>query len=1334
MAVAGDVDFKIEKLTGENYHNWKFQMKMCLIGKDLWEIVTGTEVLAEGASAQEQRSFRKRENQALACVCLSVATSLQIYVRSAKSSKEAWDNLASHFEEKSLSKKIFYRRKLYSARMEKGTNMVTHINYVKTLSEHLESVDDPIAEKDLVIILISSLPDEYNYLITALETIAEDKLTWNYVRDRLIHEFDKIQNGKVGKENPTQEALISSRGQEQRKPRALDLKKITCHYCKKKGHFARDCFKKKADQKKPPSAEFANKIEEVSVTHPEVALATGGASMQADGWWIDSGASQHMTHEKGGMENYSTFRKPLQVRIADNTILYAYGKGNIGLTVFNENETVNITLKDVLYVPKLRNKLLSLPSMTEKGVEVQFKGQSCKIIINDEVYSIGHKHGKLYKLNLEPQHSCCYGSTDVNNDLQLWHNRYGHIGYDNLKLLYNKSMITGMNLRSKEAVNEDCEACAFGKQNRQSFPKKSVHQSTQPLELIHSDVCGPMSVPSLGASRYFVTFIDDFSRYTAVYMMKSKSEVLERFKEFVALFENITEKRVKRIRSDNGGEYTSEEFKKYCKDHGIIMENTIPYTPQQNGVSERMNRTVMETARSLLHHAGLPLTFWAEAVSTAVYVRNRSPTSSLNGKTPYEVWHNEKPNVSHLKVFGCDALVHIPAEKRTKLEKKSMKCIFVGYPSGSKGYKLYNPETKKMIRSRDVIFLENSFQNALFINRKNPKELLSNTESSDSSVIHLEGTKEATDNEIEQDIDGHAFDNPANQEVGATYEENFMREVANLPDARRRRPPARLGEEVNEENSNIAAEILAHDIDEPRNIYDAWNGEYSSEWKASTDEEFASLIKNKTWDLVPLPSGKNVVGSKWVFKVKRNADGSVDRFKSRLVAQGYSQTEGIDYQEVFSPVIRYSSIRALLAMANKNDLEIHQMDVKTAFLQGNLDSEIYMKQPEGYVNADKPNHVCKLNKGIYGLKQAARCWNAAIDAFLKGNGYKCSTADSCLYIKSIKEDNGQVKFVIIALYVDDILIVSNNNEMLNAEKKLLGQKFDMVDQGKLHYILGMSIHRDRAAKTLKIKQSKYLESVLKKFDMENCKPVSTPLEPGRKFVKLQENETPVDVQRYQMAIGCLTYAATATRPDIAAAVGVLSQFMSNPSKEHWQGIKRIFRYIKGTVNYGLVFKSSSKMNSSLYGYSDADWGGDLSTRKSTSGYLFKLCSGIVSWKAKKQSVIALSSTEAEYVALCSATQEAVWLRGLLKSIGFEQVQPTTVYEDNQGAIALSKNTKNHAQTKHIDIKFHYIREAIEKNEIQLEYCPTELQIADALTKGLAKQRFEELRTMMGIIE
>ena len=257
----GDIGFKLEKLTGENYHSWKFQMKMYLIGKDLWEIVTGTEEIDENATEAEQRRFKKRENQALAAVCLSIATNLQIYVRSAESAKEAWDSLANHFEEKTLSKKIFYRRKLYSARMDKGSNVITHINYIKTLSEYLEAVDDMIAEKDLVIILISSLPDEYNYLITALETIAEEKLTWNYVRDRLINEHDKLHVGetKVEKGESSQEALISKRIPEQKKH---DIKNFKCHYCKKKGHFAKYCFKKKADQQRKLShPEFANNVE-----------------------------------------------------------------------------------------------------------------------------------------------------------------------------------------------------------------------------------------------------------------------------------------------------------------------------------------------------------------------------------------------------------------------------------------------------------------------------------------------------------------------------------------------------------------------------------------------------------------------------------------------------------------------------------------------------------------------------------------------------------------------------------------------------------------------------------------------------------------------------------------------------------------------------------------------------------------------------------------------------------------------------------------------------------------------------------------------------------------
>ena len=760
MATAEDA-FKVEKLTGDNYHSWKFNMKMYLIGKDLWEIVTGTEMQNADASAEEERKYRRRENMALATVCLSISTNLQIYVRSCKTAKDAWDSLAKHFEQKTLSRKIFYRRKLYSARMQKGTGMVEHINYIKTLSEHLEAVEDPIEEKDLVIILISSLPEDYNYLITALETIAEEKLTWDYVRDRLIYEADKIKSGPAEKTETFSDALFT-RKSDQRK--FNDLKNFKCHYCQKRGHFARDCFKKKADTKKSQNVGHKEHIFKKEAqsgnfvrneddnnggnSNPDVALAAKAESAK-ENWWIDSGASKHMTPKKTSLVNFQKFLTPSQVKLADNSILYSYGKGDVYLTVYDGAEKVNVVLKDVLYVPKLQNKLLSLASMTEKGASVEFKGKSCKITIDNKSYSIGHKHGKLYKLNLVPEGETSYlGIAEPENSLSLWHLRYGHLGYDNIKLLSSKAMVDGMTINLKEEFDRnECEGCAMGKMHRKPFPKKSQHRSTQPLQLIHSDICGPMNVKSVGGSRYFVTFIDDFSRFTHVYMIQNKSEVLDKFQEFVQLTENLMGYRVKALRSDNAQEYKSMAFMQYCKEKGIRKDNTIPYTPEHNGVAERMNRTIMETARSMLYHAHLPLNFWAEAVSTAIYLRNRSPTSYLNDMTPYEAWFKERPNVSNIKVYGCKAYVHVPDQKRRKLDKKSIACVFIGYPNNSKGYKLYDLETKKMIRSRDVTFLETNFDHKLPDCRNEDQMLLTDEESVNAESMYFDHNIDAANDE-----------------------------------------------------------------------------------------------------------------------------------------------------------------------------------------------------------------------------------------------------------------------------------------------------------------------------------------------------------------------------------------------------------------------------------------------------------------------------------------------------------------------------------------------------------------------------------------------------------
>ena len=521
-----------------------------------------------------------------------------------------------------------------------------------------------------------------------------------------------------------------------------------------------------------------------------------------------------------------------------------------------------------------------------------------------------------------------------------------------------------------------------------------------------------MHVSSLGKSKYFVTFIDDYSRYIHVYFIKSKDEVLEKFKEFAKYTENTTGRKIKVLRSDNGGEYCSKVFETYMKENGIVHQTMVPYNPAQNGVAERMNRMLLETGRSMMAHSKAPFEFWAEALNTAVYLRNRSPTASLKGKTPFESLFNRKPDVSNLRVFGCKSFVHIPDHQRKKLQEKSRKCVFVGYPEGTKGFKLYDPSAKVFIRSRDVVFDEGKFHEFDGEQSSKPNSEQFQFDPFTVNSDDVDDQQDAVENNIPDPAQQH------NQPVGATYEENFMRNVENLDPQRQRRPPARFDE-------LYAAEDLTADISEPRNIEQAWNEDYCVQWKEATDSEYNSLISNDTWELVPLPAGKNVVGSRWVFKVKRDANGLVDRFKARLVAQGFSQAEGIDYHEVFSPVVRNTSIRALLALANNCDWEVHQMDVHTAFLQGDLDEEIYMKQPDGYVDKEKPNYVCKLKKSLYGLKQAARCWNSAIDSYLKSDGYKPVGADPCLYIKSVKRQNGKIDFVILSLHVDDILLFSN---------------------------------------------------------------------------------------------------------------------------------------------------------------------------------------------------------------------------------------------------------------------------------------------------------------------
>ncbi|KAK3749555.1 hypothetical protein QZH41_007287 [Actinostola sp. cb2023] len=1345
---------KIEKLNGRNYQSWKYNMKLVLMERGLWGFTQpGGETPPEAdATATVKNAFRLRSDKAYSLIALNVEKDLQIHISSVTDPSIAWEKLQKQFEFVSVTQIVRLTRKFYAASMDEGADMMQHLTHMTRLAEQLRELKEDISSKKFATVVLGSLPESYENFLTSLNARNADDLDWENVKGLLIEESMKRADKSEKQESDNALFMKRNRGSNQQQHGAGgrggyfsgrgrggynrggrlqtqfdDQEKhgnVRCYSCNRLGHIMRNCpFNNQQDSSRN---EGSNMAEYAGDEHEGIALISSTTNKSGE-WFIDSAATKHMTNDKSSLKNYVEYDQPTKIYLGDDTVIMALGEGKVGLTLC-ETADIVLDLHKVLYVPKLTKNLLSVPAMALMGAEIRFDRRDCVVVKNDKEYVIGSlMDNKLYTVNTVEYAQAATAPPEPS--LAVWHCRLGHLNYDYINQLTKKEMVHGMNYNATTQDEKQCEACILGKMQRKSFPKHNEHRATRHYEIVHSDVCGPMQVESEGGSRYMLTFIDDYSRYTTTYFIKSKSEVLSKFKEYTSYVEKQFGHQIKILRSDNGGEYISNDSLKFCKEKGISREFTNPHCPEQNGVAERLNRTIMESARSMIKQANLPLKFWAEACSTAVYLHNRSPTAALKDETPFERLFGRKPNISHLKVFGCVSYVHVPDSQRKKLDAKARKAIFVGYPPGIKGYKLYDLEKKKFVVSRNVQFLEDKLDHFV------KKSESDNTIHTDLNSFSPDMDEEIKDGPefpipeapIEREENVEPVGVPVGEApVGRTYEDTFIEEVQNLG-PRQRRPPRRF-----RDDSCLLVDSLTSEIDEPNSVDEALKGELSAQWQEAMNSEYSSLLENDTWELVPPPEGANVIGSRWVFKVKRDENGSVDRFKGRLVAQGYSQMKGIDYDEVFSPVARHESLRSLLALANAHDLEMHQMDVTTAFLNGTLDCEIYMSQPEGFVDPKKPDHVCKLKKSIYGLKQSARCWNTTIDEYLKSADYRKSDADGCIYVKSIREADGHISYMIMGVYVDDIVTVSNDCSLLKAEKAGLCQRFKMVDQGEIHYLLGMSIKRDRASRTLTINQPGYLEKVLKRFGMENCKPVSTPLELGKKFQQLSANDDAFDDQIYRQAIGCLTYASTTTRPDIAAAVGVLSQYTSNPSNDHWMGIKRVLRYIKGTMNYGLKF-SAQEQNPQLIGYSDADWAGDIDTRKSTSGYVFQFGNGTVSWSSRKQSTVAKSSTEAEYVALSSATQEAIWLRRLMKDLGGRvDTSATTIYEDNQGAIELAKNAKYHNRTKHIDICHHFVRERIVSNEISVSFCPTEDMVADIMTKGLTRVTFEKLRDLLGV--
>ncbi|KAJ8463851.1 hypothetical protein ONZ45_g17438 [Pleurotus djamor] len=529
-----------------------------------------------------------------------------------------------------------------------------------------------------------------------------------------------------------------------------------------------------------------------------------------------------------------------------------------------------------------------------------------------------------------------------------------------------------------------------------------------------------------------------------------------------------------------------------------------------------------------------------------------------------------------------------------------------------------------------------------------------------------------------------------------------------VPDYRKLNNPASRG-------SRDVALVGTLDSD-PLSVEEARAREDWPEWKKAMDKEIGQLTDLGTYDLVDLPDGRAPVSCKWVFRLKRNEKGEVVSHKARLVARGFTQIPGIDYSETFAPVMRLETLRILLALAAKCNLKAHVVDVKGAYLNAKLKEDIYMMQPPGY--KDGTGKVCKLNLSLYGLKQAGREWNIELDGTFAELGYTRLFADQCVYYREKNEELG-----IVGVHVDDMGILASTDEAMKEIKEELGTKFEISDMGELKQIVSLEVTRDWDEGTITLSQSQYIKRVLERYGMEDSRPVKMPMDPRVKLTKTPPGITH-EIPQYAAAIGSLMYAAIGTRPDISYAVQCLSQFTSNPSPEHWTAVKRVLRYLNGTRDQSITYTRDTPIE--LSGYANADWGSNPDDRKSITGYVFRLGDEPITWSARKQPTIALSSMEAETMALSSAAREAIWLRNLLTELGFAPQAATTIYADNQAAISFAHNSGLHGRSKHIEIQHLFVREKIISGEINVTYCSTTENLADLLTKGLPQPRHEKL--------
>jgi transposase InsO family protein len=1084
----------------------------------------------------------------------------------------------------------------------------------------------------------------------------------------------------------------------------------------------------------------------------------------------DSGATRHISPYKSDFASYTTLNPPVYLNAANQQRFPAIGTGTLTICAPNGAASSTLTLHEVLHAPAVRYTLVSIGALDKRGYRTSIGGGTLELFSprGKRVARIPQTTRGLYCTNHIEESA---NSIETISIMEL-HRRMGHIAPASARALVEKGLVTGIRL-DPDSREADCEACLFARATRKPIPKVCIRPRAQSFgDEVHSDVWGPSSIATKRGCRYFVTFTDDATRYTVTYLMRTKAEAFGSYKAFEAwaLAQQLCAA-IKVLRSDRGGEYLSGAFDQHLAAAGTARCLTVHDTPQLNGVAERLNRTIVERIRAFTHSSGLPKFLWGEALRHATWLKNQMATRALDGLTPYQAVFGRAPDVSRLRRWGATVWVHVG--DGDKFAARAREGRWLGFDTESRAHRIYFPSSHSVATERNVYF-------GMAPQLEGEQLAIPGTESEQRAALPTPTTilppalpptqvpllpsPTVTLPSPLSSRSSSPSPPPAVTRVVPNLQERPTRNRKPAPvlrdllkgvttsSSRRSDPrfpvgtqlPGGFGEETEEaggvwsaENAFAAlkdlewleyvlvAEIAAAEALEPSTLAEAKCRPDWSLWEKAIEEELATLKAAGTWQLEEAPPGANIIGLKWVFKVKKDAAGNIAQYKARLVAQGFSQIGGIDYDDTYAPVAKLASSRAIIAMANRLHLILHQIDIKGAYLNGTLkdDEVLYLRHPPGYTAPNAGKQVLRLLKALYGLKQAGRRWYQTFTDILVQLGFTQCSVDQAVYHKS---NASARELMVIAVHVDDCTIAASERRLVDDFKARLSKHVEVTDLGELHWMLGIEVKRNREAGTVHLSQRSYIDSILHCFNFADLKPLTTPMD-----VQAPATTAEFAAMRnipYREAVGALNWAALATRPDISFAVSTVARFALNPGPAHWEAVKRIFHYLAGTRDLWLSYGEARR---TLVGYTDAD-SSMAEDHHAISGYAFLIDGGTVSWSSKRQEIVSLSTTESEYVAAMHGLKEAMWLRSLLSEVFGSFKDATVLLCDNQSAIALARDHQYHARTKHIDVRYHFIRWVVDQGVVWLMYCPTEDMVADVLTKALPSPKVKHFAAGLGL--